>query len=203
MIVGTAHHLYWNATSHAWTEAVRLHVGDRLQTREGHTVPVVGLHPHSARMVTYSLSVATVHTYYVLAGNTAVLVHNGSRGKGCEFSDSVKRQGVDRNLVENDGELRCEYSPSTSSPHPPKLENVLRRCVTAGALTCARADACRAPQGPQGCGDGLAGQPRRGNRSPRPAAGPSLPVLWRTAPLFTANDPADAHVRGRWALSSV
>lgn len=75
-VVGTAHHLYWDATARAWTQASDLRVGHRVQTLEGATVAIVALHPYTARMVTYNLSVASLHAYYVIAGATPVLVHN-------------------------------------------------------------------------------------------------------------------------------
>ncbi|MDT7654975.1 MAG: hypothetical protein QOI36_6382 [Pseudonocardiales bacterium] len=75
-IVGTAHHLYWDATSHSWTPADQLRVGDRLQTYAGRTVVIAALHAYSARKITYNLSVKGVHTYYVVAGSTPILVHN-------------------------------------------------------------------------------------------------------------------------------
>jgi hypothetical protein len=79
-IVGTAHHLYWDATSRSWTPASDLRVGHRLQTSEGATVLIVELRAYVAHMATYNLSVDKVHTFYVLAGATPVLVHNCPTG---------------------------------------------------------------------------------------------------------------------------
>lgn len=76
MIVGTAHHLYWDATSRSWTPASQLRVGHKLQTGNGATVSVVALRPYTAEMVTYNLAVDNLHTYFVLAGATPILVHN-------------------------------------------------------------------------------------------------------------------------------
>lgn len=100
-ISGTAHHLYWDASSRAWTEAHNLRVGDRLQTEGGKTVPVVATRAYKAHAVTYNLHVETVHTYYVIAGSTPVLVHNGKctvtfyrtarKGNG----ESERTQGLD------------------------------------------------------------------------------------------------------------
>ncbi len=88
-IVGTAHHLYWDATSHSWTQASQLHVGHLLQTSDGATALIVALRPYAARMVTYNLTVETAHTYYVLAGATPVLVHN------CSSVDDLSRSATD------------------------------------------------------------------------------------------------------------
>jgi RHS repeat-associated protein len=75
-ITTTAHHLFWDATTHAWATADNLKVGDQLETPgEGH-VKVTVTHTYAGSMRTYNLTVEAVHTYYVLTGNTPVLVHN-------------------------------------------------------------------------------------------------------------------------------
>lgn len=89
VITGTAHHLYWDVTSRSWVRANQLRVGDALQTRSGHTVRIAELRRYAASIVTYNLTVQTVHTYYVLAGNTPVLVHNG-----CDEEDDYLYRGV-------------------------------------------------------------------------------------------------------------
>ncbi len=75
-ITGTAHHLYWDATTHAWTLADQLHAGNQLQTSGGAPVTILAVRDYTTAMVTYNLTINTLHTYYVLAGQTPVLVHN-------------------------------------------------------------------------------------------------------------------------------
>jgi guanyl-specific ribonuclease Sa len=75
-IVGTAYHLYWDATTRSWTPADRLRIGDHLQTSHGATVTIIALRDYTTTTVTYNLTIDTLHTYYVEAGNTPVLVHN-------------------------------------------------------------------------------------------------------------------------------
>ncbi len=75
-ITGTAHHPYWDETTRAWTEADQLHPGDHLQTSDGYSVTVLALRDYTATAVTYNLTVDGLHTYYVEAGLTPVLVHN-------------------------------------------------------------------------------------------------------------------------------
>ena len=89
VITGTAHHPYWDATTRAWTEADQLRPGDRLESTGGGTVTVVALRDYTATMVTYNLTVDGVHTYYVVAGNTPVLVHNDG-GDGPDFATSTQ-----------------------------------------------------------------------------------------------------------------
>ncbi|HEV3172904.1 MAG TPA: RHS repeat-associated core domain-containing protein [Actinocrinis sp.] len=79
-ITGTAHHPYWDQTTHAWTDADQLHPGDHLQTSDGNTVTVATLRDYTATTVTYNLTIDDLHSYYVVAGDTPVLVHNDPGG---------------------------------------------------------------------------------------------------------------------------
>jgi hypothetical protein len=53
-----------------------LRPGDRLQSLGGQTAIIVSVRSNIERTVTYNLTVDALHTYYVEAGNTPVLVHN-------------------------------------------------------------------------------------------------------------------------------
>jgi hypothetical protein len=75
-ITGTAHHLYWDGTTHSWTPADHLHIGDLVQTTDGDSTAILDLHNHTDALVTYNLTVDGVHTYYVVVGGIAILVHN-------------------------------------------------------------------------------------------------------------------------------
>jgi hypothetical protein len=72
----TAHHPFWDQTAHAWVAAAALAVGHQLRTIDGRVVTVVGVYSHTASKDMRDLTVAHIHTYYVIAGNTPVLVHN-------------------------------------------------------------------------------------------------------------------------------
>ncbi|MCB5180955.1 polymorphic toxin-type HINT domain-containing protein [Streptomyces antimicrobicus] len=77
-ITTTAHHPFWSEAEAAWVDAGDLRVGTELRTAEGGTATVNRVHVHRADMETYNLTVADFHTYYVLAGETPVLVHNAN-----------------------------------------------------------------------------------------------------------------------------
>ncbi|MDI5964914.1 RHS repeat-associated core domain-containing protein [Streptantibioticus silvisoli] len=72
----TKHHPFWNATLHRWTNANQLTPGTRLREPNGTTATVKTVRNYHAVAVTYDLTVAALHTYYVVAGTTPVLVHN-------------------------------------------------------------------------------------------------------------------------------
>ncbi|SCF38194.1 polymorphic toxin-type HINT domain-containing protein [Micromonospora mirobrigensis] len=70
-------HPFWNVTDHKWEAAGDLRPGDRLVTSRGDTVLVDRpLSAPSHRGLAYNLTVDGIHTYYVIAGTTSVLVHN-------------------------------------------------------------------------------------------------------------------------------
>ncbi|MEZ0070652.1 RHS repeat-associated protein [Streptacidiphilus sp. MAP12-20] len=77
MVTSTRHHPYWNATAQRWVDAASLRTGERLRTDDGTLAYVDGVRSYSGHIVTFNLTVADIHTYYVLAGNTPILVHNG------------------------------------------------------------------------------------------------------------------------------
>lgn len=61
-----------------WTLVSDLRVGDRLRTPDSSVRAVTALHDRSglAPRTVYDLTVADLHTFFVLAGATPVLVHN-------------------------------------------------------------------------------------------------------------------------------
>ncbi len=72
----TWHHPFWNASLHRWTNASELAKGTLLREPDGSTASVVGVRNYHGTAVTYDLTVAELHTYYVLAGDLPILVHN-------------------------------------------------------------------------------------------------------------------------------
>ncbi|MFF2040378.1 RHS repeat-associated core domain-containing protein [Kitasatospora sp. NPDC058170] len=82
----TAHHPFWNTVTQRWEEARDLQAGELLQKPDGGSAALTAVNHRVGEARTYDLTVSTLHTYYVLAGATPVLVHN------CDFigpKDSV------------------------------------------------------------------------------------------------------------------
>lgn len=75
-LTSTQHHPYWDVTDQRWTDATALHAGDALRLPDGRTATIRAVRDHTGHITTYNLTVANLHTYYVLAGATPVLVHN-------------------------------------------------------------------------------------------------------------------------------
>ena len=77
----TFYHPFYDITQASFTEADHLHTGDRLQTTDGGTATITGLRLYHQTTTTYDLTIAGLHTYYVLAGPTPLLVHNCGGGR--------------------------------------------------------------------------------------------------------------------------
>ncbi|WP_371577488.1 polymorphic toxin-type HINT domain-containing protein [Streptomyces sp. NBC_01314] len=87
-LTATYEHPFWSPSENDWIEAGDLDSGMTLLTDEGDTVLVTGNRAYTQHARTYNLTVDDLHTYYVLAGATPVLVHNSGR---CEFPWSSGR----------------------------------------------------------------------------------------------------------------
>jgi hypothetical protein len=101
----TFHHPFYDQTQAAFVDAETLRVADTLQTPTG-TAVVTGLRLYHAIQTTYDLTIDGLHTYYVVAGTTPVLVHNcvGDSGNGhtdlyhgtsSDSAASIRANGVD------------------------------------------------------------------------------------------------------------
>ncbi|MFI6446750.1 polymorphic toxin-type HINT domain-containing protein [Kitasatospora sp. NPDC050543] len=97
-LTSTQHHPFWDETTQRWTDASDLHVGDELRSPEGHVVIVKAIRSYETpAREARNLTVAELHTYYVLAGNTPVLVHN--TGPGCGLFPNTMPGTLDRELA--------------------------------------------------------------------------------------------------------
>ncbi|GAA4733810.1 polymorphic toxin-type HINT domain-containing protein [Phytohabitans rumicis] len=77
VLTTTEDHPFWNETAKQWQQAQQLSPGDHLYTGNGAPAAVDGISWTSAHVGgAYTLSVDDIHTYYVIAGDTPVLVHN-------------------------------------------------------------------------------------------------------------------------------
>ncbi|MDJ0386178.1 polymorphic toxin-type HINT domain-containing protein [Streptomyces sp. G-G2] len=85
-ITTTSHHPFWSEDQTEWVDADELTPGSDLRTPDGETVSVTRVRIYRAELKTYNLTVADLHTYYVLAGETPVLVHNSG---GCPSLKSL------------------------------------------------------------------------------------------------------------------
>jgi hypothetical protein len=91
----TEDHPFWNATDQEFQRADQLDRGDQLLGPDGQLARVIGIRSGSQKVATaYNLTVDGIHTYYVLAGTTPVLVHNICPISGLKSGISADEVGV-------------------------------------------------------------------------------------------------------------
>ncbi|MFD5920411.1 RHS repeat-associated core domain-containing protein [Kitasatospora sp. NPDC058201] len=84
-LVSTSHHPYWDDTTQRWTAASDLPPGHNLTTPDHSSIHILAVHTYkTAPQRADNLTVDSLHTYYVLAGSTPVLVHNCGPGLATE-----------------------------------------------------------------------------------------------------------------------
>ncbi|MFM9587021.1 golvesin C-terminal-like domain-containing protein [Streptomyces caniscabiei] len=77
-LTATGNHPFWVRNTGRWTKAVELAVGQWLRTSAGTYVQVAAVEGSRRSARVHNLTVRDAHTYYVLAGETPVLVHNSN-----------------------------------------------------------------------------------------------------------------------------
>ncbi|MFE7278568.1 polymorphic toxin-type HINT domain-containing protein, partial [Streptomyces sp. NPDC057623] len=87
-LTATYEHPFWSPSQQRWIEAADLTAGMTLRTDDGSNVTVTANRPFTRHVRTYNLTVEDLHSYYVLAGDTPVLVHNSGPGCGSAWIDS-------------------------------------------------------------------------------------------------------------------
>ncbi|WP_405009075.1 polymorphic toxin-type HINT domain-containing protein [Kitasatospora sp. NBC_01539] len=108
-LTATDHHPFWSENRHQWLDAADLVAGDSLRTSTGSTVTIAKTNHWAGLQAAFNLTVRDLHTYYVLAGSTPILVHNEDR---CFFAGAAKARPDDL-PVDADGNI-----------HPPTPEDL-------------------------------------------------------------------------------
>lgn len=75
-VTATDNHPFWVVNRHTWVDAGDLHPGDDVRTTDGTSRTVLAVHARTNHQQVNNLTVENLHTYYILAGTTPVLVHN-------------------------------------------------------------------------------------------------------------------------------
>ncbi|MGC9539865.1 Hint domain-containing protein, partial [Streptomyces sp. UG1] len=97
-VTATDGHPFWVPELGQWIDATDLAPGERLRTTDGNDVRITKVQRWTTLAATvYNLTVSKVHTYYVVAGNTPVLVHNS--GPGCDLFPNTMPGALDRELA--------------------------------------------------------------------------------------------------------
>lgn len=127
VVVATAGHPFWVGDRHEWVDAGDLATGDWLRTSAGTWVQVTAVQHDHREQTVHNLTINTTHTYYVYAGDTAILTHNcgGATGtQGWRVGDSI------------DNLTRAGNSPAWSTVRGRYWKNVANSAVD-GEFTAA------------------------------------------------------------------
>ncbi|WP_340558756.1 polymorphic toxin-type HINT domain-containing protein [Streptomyces sp. GSL17-111] len=96
-LTATANHPFWVPQAEAWLDAEDLKPGQWLQTSAGTKVQISAVRRSAAHSVVHNLTISDQHTYYVLVGATAVLVHNANCSSNAKIlSDNLQTSGAAR-----------------------------------------------------------------------------------------------------------
>ncbi|MEU5373683.1 polymorphic toxin-type HINT domain-containing protein, partial [Streptomyces sp. NPDC005951] len=79
-LTATDHHPFWTPETQSWTEAGELKTGDAVRVSDGTSAEITEVRRWKKLQPAYNLTIADLHTYYVLAGTSPVLVHNDNSG---------------------------------------------------------------------------------------------------------------------------
>ncbi|MBC6463510.1 polymorphic toxin-type HINT domain-containing protein, partial [Actinomadura sp. HBU206391] len=88
LVIATDSHPFWVAGKHKkWTKAADLKPGMWLRTSAGTHTQITAINTWTRHQQVHNLTIDGIHTYYVEAGNTPVLVHNSNCGLGRDLID--------------------------------------------------------------------------------------------------------------------
>ncbi|MGC9496975.1 polymorphic toxin-type HINT domain-containing protein [Streptomyces sp. WG7] len=93
-------HPFWVPGLREWIDATDLQSGDWLKTSAGTHVQISAVTRWTQQATVYNLTVADIHTYYVLAGATPVLVHNCNTTVGRWMSEDEYQAMSDTGKVQ-------------------------------------------------------------------------------------------------------
>ncbi|MEU4157712.1 polymorphic toxin-type HINT domain-containing protein [Actinoplanes sp. NPDC026670] len=108
-ITATHNHPFWVPALFEWVDAESLTAGQWLRTSSGTLVQISAVSHRAETSTVYNLTVADVHTYYVVAEAAAVLVHNAT--------PCPKPGDPDFDSAEHYGELGDDFKPGVVDPH--------------------------------------------------------------------------------------
>lgn len=110
-LTATHDHPFWSPSGKEWVKAGDLTPGMTLRTDRGNTVTIKSNKPFTKVTHTYNFTVADLHTYYVLAGQTPVLVHNTCSSNAKILGENMEAAGTVR-----PGETAAHHMVASTSP---------------------------------------------------------------------------------------
>ncbi|WP_407841416.1 HYD1 signature containing ADP-ribosyltransferase family protein [Streptomyces sp. DSM 116496] len=93
-ITATREHPFWSHSHKNWINAGELKPGTELLTNEGKIAKVAENRPFTETVKTYNFTVEDLHTYYALAGDTPILVHNDCPETYYHYTNEAGHDGI-------------------------------------------------------------------------------------------------------------
>ncbi|MCP3822005.1 polymorphic toxin-type HINT domain-containing protein [Streptomyces sp. A3M-1-3] len=103
VITATDGHPFWVPELGEWIDATDLTPGQWLQTSAGTYIQITAIKRWTQQATVHNLTVSNLHTYYVLAGETPVLVHNSN----CQFWSRTDYNG--QRIYQRDDLVNPDY----------------------------------------------------------------------------------------------
>ncbi|MFE4175920.1 polymorphic toxin-type HINT domain-containing protein [Streptomyces sp. NPDC056909] len=100
-VTATDGHPFWLPELGEWVDATDLEPGQWLRTSAGSRIQITAIARRAQQTTVHNLTIADTHTYYVLAGQTPVLVHNSN----CDPRFSVDSKGNATDLANPGGRV--------------------------------------------------------------------------------------------------
>nr|BFD89532.1 hypothetical protein KitaXyl93_08920 [Kitasatospora sp. Xyl93] len=126
-LTSTDHHPFWSENRKQWTDAADLRAGDELRDPAGQPQRIEGVRHWNTLQGAYNLTVDDLHTYYVLAGDLPVLVHNAPY--------CPKRLALGVTETKDQGDVLWEFAKSVNAksylsfPEGVNWKDVIREAV--------------------------------------------------------------------------
>jgi hypothetical protein len=108
-VVATDEHPFWVASGKRWSHAIDLKPGHKLATPDNRDATITATKSWSESRRVYNLTIDTDHTYHIVAGAQALLVHN-------DDCDSLEKF-ADRNRDVIGVQYVAEYTDVTGRAH--------------------------------------------------------------------------------------
>ncbi|MEU3603562.1 polymorphic toxin-type HINT domain-containing protein [Streptomyces sp. NPDC006798] len=148
VVTATDGHPFWVPELREWIDATDLAAGDWLRTGAGTLVQITAVERRTAQATVHNLTVSDLHTYYVLAEATPVLVHNcGPEAKAAAQSAPEGATMSAAARFRDTGMVSTGYSGHRNGPSyfEPEIDEALGdggQIAGRGADNCAEIRAC-------------------------------------------------------------
>lgn len=122
-LTSTTTHPFWSPSEGTWIDAGHLAPGMTLRTADGGTVRVEKTREYHKLQRTHDLTIDDIHTYYVVAGTTSLLVHNDDGGFDWEKGLSELKETWDGGDLDDDG----KHSPRGNQAENKEFRDALKK----------------------------------------------------------------------------